>query len=122
MYQLAIRGYRVQLTDSRFPTEDMLVVSPKGKHFGIDVKGQRTPNFWQFNCKKKPHDELFYAFVFVPPNAQARVCLIDSATTAERWKQYKYKCLGRGVKDDNIWGPNWKTPFDHEDKWEVLPE
>jgi hypothetical protein len=40
MYQLARRGYCVQITDSRFPAYDLLVVSPTGKHFGIEVKGQ----------------------------------------------------------------------------------
>lgn len=33
MYQLAKRGYNVQITDSRFPTVDLLVVSPSGKYF-----------------------------------------------------------------------------------------
>jgi hypothetical protein len=37
MYELAKRGFKVQLTDSRFPVVDMLVVSPTGRHFGIDV-------------------------------------------------------------------------------------
>lgn len=46
LYVLARRGYVVQFTDSRFPDEDLLVVSPDGFHFGIDVKAQRTKNFW----------------------------------------------------------------------------
>jgi len=46
MYQLAKRGYTVQFTDSRFPLEDLLVLSPSGKHFGIDVKGMRGRGSW----------------------------------------------------------------------------
>lgn len=65
MYELARRGYRVQITDSRFPTYDLLVVSSLGKHFGIEVKGQSTKNFWRFN-DRSPHPEMYYAFVFVP--------------------------------------------------------
>jgi hypothetical protein len=65
IYQLAKRGYNVQITDSRFPTVDLLVVSPSGKHFGIEVKGQRTKNFWRFN-ERKPNQEFYFAFVYVP--------------------------------------------------------
>ena len=64
-YELAKRGYCVQITDSRFPTYDLLVVSPSGKHFGIEVKGQSKKNFWRFN-ERAPHPEMYYAFVFVP--------------------------------------------------------
>jgi len=46
MYALAIRGYKCLLAGSRFPAEDMLLVSPSGKHFGIEIKGQSTKNFW----------------------------------------------------------------------------
>ena len=65
MYELAKRGYCVQITDSRFPTYDMLVVSPSGKHFGIEVKGQSAKNFWRFD-EREPHPEMYYAFVYVP--------------------------------------------------------
>ncbi len=67
MYQLAKRGFMIQLTDSRFPKYDMLVVSPNNKHFGIDVKGQRTKNFWRFK-EPMPNEEMYYAFIYVPEN------------------------------------------------------
>ncbi|MBN1546975.1 MAG: hypothetical protein JW902_09970 [Syntrophaceae bacterium] len=76
MYQLAKRGYNVQLTDSRFPTVDLLVVSSSGKHFGIDVKGQRTKNFWRFK-ERKPSSEFYLAFVYVPDEGTPEVFIMD---------------------------------------------
>jgi hypothetical protein len=121
MYELARRGYCVQITDSRFPTYDMLVVSPKGKHFGIEVKGQSTKNFWRFN-DRAPHPEMYYAFVFVPPEGTPRVFVMDSTTTMRLWKEYKDNAIKKGAKEDNIWGLNWTQPYPFEDKYEMLPE
>ncbi len=121
MYQLALRGYRVQLTDTRFPTEDMLVVSPEGKHFGIDVKGQQTENFWQYSYRK-PHPARYYAFVFVNLKKRGRVCIMTSEEAMSLWRAYHDAAIVRGASEDNRWGINWKTPFDHEDKWELLPQ
>ena len=120
MYQLALRGYLVQLTDSRFPTEDMLVVSPEGKHFGIDVKGQRTKNFWQYSLRKH-HPDRYYAFVFVGSAKSPRVFLMTSEEAMVRWNQYHDAAMARGATEDNRWGINWTKPFDCEDKWDSLP-
>ena len=68
MYELARQGYYVQITDSRFPTYDMLVVSPGGKHFGIEVKGQSTKNFWRFE-ERQPHPECIMLLFSFPRKA-----------------------------------------------------
>jgi hypothetical protein len=120
MYELARHGYHVQITDSRFPHYDMLVVSPLGKHFGIEVKGQSTRNFWRFN-DRSPHPEMYYAFVYVPAEGQQRVFIMDSKTTMQLWKEYKDKALGRGLKEDSIWGLNWTQPHPYEDCYDMLP-
>jgi len=121
MYQLAKRGYNVQITDSRFPTVDLLVVSPSGKHFGIDVKGQRTKNFWRF-IEKEPNQEFYFAFVYVPEVGDPRVLLMDSATTMRLWHEYKEESIKRGSSEDNIWGLNWKQPHLFEDRYDLLPQ
>ena len=127
MYHLALRGYTIQFTDSRFPMEDLLCISPNGKHFGIDVKGQRTPNFWRFN---EPHKnpELFFAFVYVPENDEPRVCIIDNATANKLWYQYRDDTWQRNdiklIKrkpDSYQWGINWKTALEYENNYDVLP-
>ncbi len=120
MYQLAKRGYNMQITDSRFPVVDMLAVSPSGKHFGVDVKGQRTKSFWRFTGKE-PRKDLFYVFVHVPEEGTPRVFILDSETAMEMWKDYKNKAKARGTKH-NIWGVNWTTPHPYENRFDLLPE
>lgn len=121
MYELAKHGYCVQITDSRFPAYDMLVVSPSGKHFGIEVKGQRTKNFWRFN-ERTPHPEMYYAFVFVPQDGTPRVFVMNSTITMQLWKEYKDRAIKKGVKEDSIWGLNWTQPHSFEDRYDILPQ
>jgi hypothetical protein len=121
MYELAKRGYNVQITDGRFPVVDILVVSPSGKHFGIDVKGQRTKNFWRFN-EREPRRYLFYGFVYVPESDTPRVFIMDSGTTMKLWNDYKAKTKKRGSAKHNIWGLNWTTPHAYENRFDLLPK
>jgi hypothetical protein len=44
--ELTRRGYLVSLTLGSARFADLLVVSPGGSRFEIDVKGQSTRNFW----------------------------------------------------------------------------
>jgi hypothetical protein len=121
MYQLAKRGYNVQITDSRFPAVDLLVVSPSGKHFGIDVKGQRTKNFWRFN-EREANQEFYFAFMYVPEEGTPRVFIMDSEKTINLWREYKQKAIKRGLKEDSIWGLNWTQPHPYEDRYDLLPQ
>lgn len=118
MYELAKRGFRVQITDSRFPAYDMLVVSPSGKHFGIEVKGQRTRSYWRYD-EREPNPEMYYAFVYVPELGLPRVFIMDSKTTMEYWKKYKEE---HPSVRDAPWGINWKDPFPFEDRYDLLPQ
>ncbi len=120
MYQLAKRGYNVQITDSRFPTVDLLVVSPSGEYFGIDVKGQKTKNFWRFN-EREPKPDFYFAFIYVPVDGTPRVFIMDSKTAISLWREYKSKALERGLSEESIWGLNWTQPFPYEDKYDLLP-
>lgn len=79
----------------------MLVVSPAGKPFGIEVKGQSTKNFWRFN-DRAPHHEMYYAFVFVPREGTPRVFIMNSGTTIQLWKEYKNNATKKGAKEDNM--------------------
>jgi len=127
MYELARRGYQVQITDSRFPKYDMLVVSPSGKHFGIEVKGQSTKNFWRFN-DRSPHSEMYYAFVFVPQEGLPRVFIMNSKESMRRWKEYKDNSIKRTMeikgrfKDSGIWGLRWTQPIEFENNYAALPK
>lgn len=121
-FELARRGYVVQQTDSRFPTEDLLVVSPEGKHFGIDVKGQKTKNFWIIK-EPKPSDELFYFLIYIPQTDSPELYILSSHELFKLWHEYKDRIVGKGGDaGSNIWGINWTTPFPYKNKWEVIPE
>lgn len=121
MYALAIRGYKCLLADSRFPAEDMLVVSPSGRHFGIEVKGQSTKSFWRFTSRT-PNPEIFFAFIYVSEKKVPQICVMDSKTTMDLWKNYKDKALARGTSENNQWGLNWTTPLEFQDRWDILPQ
>jgi hypothetical protein len=52
--ELCKRGYQVALTMGNHPVVDLMVVSPKGVQFLVDVKGlHRGPNLWQVRRKEE---------------------------------------------------------------------
>lgn len=97
------------------------MVSPSGKHFRIEVKGQSKRNFWRFN-ERAPHPEMYYAFVFVPQEGIPRVFIMDSTTTMGLWREYKESAVKKGAKTENQWGINWKQPHVFEDRYDMLPQ
>jgi hypothetical protein len=62
--ELCKRGYQVALTLGNHPSIDLMVVSPEGAHFLVDVKGQYKENFWPITPKEA--QGLFYILAFVP--------------------------------------------------------
>lgn len=122
MYELARRGYNIQLTDSRFPVVDMLVVSPEGRYFGIDVKGQRTKNFWLFK-ECEPSIDRFYAFIYLSETKSPRVFIMNSPTAMKLFYEYRARCQARNPNiKDQFWGVNWTTPHEYEDRFDLLPK
>ena len=121
MYELARRGYMVQFTDSRFPKEDLLIVSPSGFHFGIDVKAQRTKNFWRMK-EPKISDQYYYFLIYIDiENRNPDVFIIPSIEMNKLWNEYKNRMIHNGAKEDYIWGVNWSTPKPYKDNWACLP-
>lgn len=57
--ELTRRGYLVSLTFGNASEIDLLAVSPSGKHFAVDVKGQSTRNFWLIQ-QRKNRDDLYF--------------------------------------------------------------
>jgi hypothetical protein len=122
LYELARRGYVVQFTDSRFPDEDLLVVSPEGFHFGIDVKAQRTKNFWRMR-EPKVSNQFFYFLIYIDAeNGKPSTYILPSAEMNRLWHEYRDRMISNGAKEDNIWGVNWATPKPFEGNWACLPK
>jgi hypothetical protein len=63
--ELCKRDYQVALTLGNHPAVDLMVRSPKGVQFTIDVKGLYRRNPWAVK-EKELMDRLFYVFAFVP--------------------------------------------------------
>jgi len=128
--ELCKRGYGVALTLGNHPVIDLMVVSPKGKHFVVDVKGlYRAPNFWRVREKKKI-DQLFYVFASVPcatdkPN---RFFILTQSQVNEGirkdWKDAiaRRRAKGRSGLPADITGVTWKFAEDYEGAWKALPQ
>lgn len=74
--ELCKRGYEVALTMGNHPTKDLMVSSPGGVSFGIDVKGLYKRNFWAVR-KKPERADIFYVFAFVPTGAANRYFIMN---------------------------------------------
>ena len=76
--ELCKRGYEVAFTMGNHPSVDIMVKSPGGVSFGIDVKGLYKKNFWV--VKPKPlRDSLYYVFAFVPDDGPNEFFVLNQA-------------------------------------------
>ena len=74
--ELTKRGYRVGWPMGNAPTKDLLVESPEGKQFDIDVKGgcykPSQSSYWhpvqETRVQGNPLSSLFFVFVRVDPD------------------------------------------------------
>jgi hypothetical protein len=120
--ELTRRGYLVSLTFGNAPVSDLLVQSPTGKHFTVDVKGQSTKNFWLIQVRK-PNPDHYFILSFIPKQeAQPRYFVLSSDELMRRRQEYKQSVLSRGKYRDELGGINWGTALEYEGKWECLPK
>ena len=80
--ELCKRGYQVALTMGNHPAVDLMVISPNGISFQIDVKGQYKPNFWPVH-PKETSGTLFYVLALVPENAENRFFILTQKQVNE---------------------------------------
>ncbi len=75
--ELCKRGYEVSFTlGNTTPTADLMVISPSGKMFLVDVKGLYRTNPWLI--KRKPiRANLFYVLAFVPTGGPNQFFMLD---------------------------------------------
>ena len=59
--ELNKRGYKAAMTLGNHPIVDLMVQSPSGIQFTVDVKGLHARNFWPVK-EKKLQEKLFYIF------------------------------------------------------------
>ena len=125
--ELCKRGYEVALTMGNHPIVDLMVISPNGVPFRVDVKGQYKPNFWPVR-QKKTRDKLFYVLAFVPKDARNQFFILTQDQVSEGIKiDFEHaKALreGKGVPGAPGHFPGIQRHFVQrfEDKWEALPK
>ena len=125
--ELCKQGYQVALTLGNHPTVDLMVVSPSGKQFLVDVKGQYSPNFWPIKRTPK-RDDLFYVLAYVPDNAANEFFVITQAQVEKAIEENTDDWLARreakGITEpadlDSFTGVEDATARKHE-SWDVLP-
>jgi hypothetical protein len=120
--ELTRRGYLVSLTFGNAPVSDLLVRSPNGAQFTVDVKGQSKKNFWLIQ-PRNPDINHYFVLVFLPQIAQhPRFFILSCNELMKKREEYKQSVLLRRKYRDELGGINWSTAFDYEDKWDVLPK
>jgi hypothetical protein len=118
--ELCKRGYEVSFTmGNTTPTADLMVVSPGGEMFLIDVKGLYRTNPWLI--KRKPNNaRLFYILAFVPAAAPNEF-FVMSQSTATSLIEDELKRLKR-PDDYPVTGIVWDLAAKHKDRWDILPK
>lgn len=126
--ELTRRGYLVSFPLGNAPVIDLLAVSPTGKHFMVDVKGQATKSFWLIR-ERELKDDLFYILVYLPKGGESPQYYIFSCgelmREREAYRNYIEKRYsdGKGKRyREDFGGINWSTALKYKDRWDILPE
>lgn len=120
--ELTRRGYLVSLTFGNAPIADLIVQSPSGNPFTVDVKGQSSKNFWLIQRRDhKPNH--YFILVYLPKNhGTPQYYILSSEELMFKREEYEKSSIVRGKYRDDLGGINWSTAFDYENKWETLPQ
>ena len=125
--ELCKRGYEVALTMGNHPVIDLMVVSPKGVPFFIDVKGQYKRNVWPVRLKKA-RGKLFYVLVFVPNVGHNQFFILTQVEVEKEIQRDSQHAIARrkarGLDGEPLSFPNveWDFVKKHEGAWKVLPD
>lgn len=124
--ELCKRGYEVAFTMGNHPSVDLMVTSPAGLPFHIDVKGLYRKNYWVVKPKvTKPN--LFYVFAFVPDGAANQFFVLTQNEVNREiilqdemaWKRAEAKGKSGGAAFPCI---AWRDAESYRDRWAILPE
>jgi hypothetical protein len=126
--KLQWRGYEVALTMGNHPIVDLMVISPKGVPFVIDVKGQYRKNPWPVR-PKEPRAKLFYVLAFVPDNESNEFFILTQGQVNRaiqaNWKRAIARRRAKGLvrRGDNRF-PVVERDFAarYNNRWDTLPK
>lgn len=116
--ELCKRGCEVSFTMGNCtPLADLMVLSPGGRMFLVDVKGQSTKNFWRIRAKDERPD-LFYVLCYVGDPSSNRFFPLSQSKLRELMDRYRTS----GIKyDERFAGFNWGDALGYENDWDQLP-
>ena len=122
--ELCKRNYQVALTLGNHPATDIMVASPGGKQFKVDVKGLYRPNFWMIRLR--PLDlNLFYILAYVPdrPASNEFMIMTHEQMRDEQIGDLRRYQVKRPEVDETypVLGITWKYAAAYRDKWSNLP-
>ena len=124
--ELCKKDYRVAFTMGNHPSVDLMVDSPSGAAFQVDVKGLYKPNFW--TVKPKPaKNGLFYILAYVPDNSANDFFILTqeeaNAEVAAQDEKSARLALAKGRTAQLAPFPciGWREAERYRGRWETLP-
>ncbi len=132
--ELTRRKYLVALTNGNAEFADLLVKSPKGHYFSVDVKGMSAKNYWFI---KKPEsngdqDNKYFLFVYVPKDLTPQYCIMsltemidEIAQAEEESRQAEIERIKKGLGgyvNIGVSGFKFEQAFKYKDQWSKLPD
>jgi hypothetical protein len=124
--ELCKRGYEVAFTMGNHPSVDLMVTSPKGIPFHIDVTGLYRKNFWVVK-PKAPKPNLFYVFAFVPDAGANEFFVLTqgevNAEVAAEDEKARQRAIAKG-KEGAAAFPciAFRAAENYRDRWAILPD
>jgi hypothetical protein len=116
--EMCKREYQVALTLGNHPAVDLMVISPSGQTFSVDVKGLSSRNGWIVR-RREPHVGLFYVLSFVARDKPNRFFVM----TQQQVNDEIDALLTRLDRPTNfpVTGFLFKRAEAYENKWDILP-
>lgn len=123
--ELVRRGYTVSFTmGNSTPIADLMVGTPDGEQFWIDVKGLSVKSDWLVNPKAS-HKNLFYILVYLSPLAEPGTeRLPDQFYILSQQEANDLEQAYRDARPGNkttMKGFRFASAEPHRDRWDKLP-
>ena len=94
--ELCKRGYQVALTLGNHPSVDLMVRSPHGGDFDVDVKGLYKKNYFLLT-KKELRRNLFYVLAYVPEDDENQFFVLSQAEANNEVQQDTERARARQI-------------------------
>ncbi len=124
--ELCKRDYQVSLTLGNHPTTDLMVMSPMGRQFIVDVKGLYRRNYWIIRYKPEVVENLFFILAYVPepPAPNDFIIMTHEQVRAEQLADLARAQVKRPDLDETypVLGVPWRFAIAYRNQWSVLPD